>query len=84
MVVASSAELAKEFVKIHDKDWAGRPPSITGEIFSNNYRNIVGTPYGPLLLHLRKICTLGLLNQKRLESFSPTCVEEFDHMVKSM
>ena len=84
LVVASSAEVAKEFVKIHDKDWAGRPPSITGEIFSNNYRNIVGTPYGPLLRHLRKICSLELLTQKRLESFRPSRVEEFDQMVKSI
>ncbi|CAK9237989.1 unnamed protein product [Sphagnum jensenii] len=32
-------------MKVQDKAWASRPPSIAMEIFSYNYRDIVWAPY---------------------------------------
>lgn len=84
LVVVSSADAAQEFVKVQDKAWAGRPPSIAGQIFTYNFRNIVGAPYGPHWRHLRKICMLELFTQKRMESFRPPRSEEFSQMVKSI
>lgn len=84
MVVVSSPDAAQEFIKVQDKVFAGRPASISGKIFTNNYRNIVWAPYAPHWRHMRKICTLELFTQKRLDSFRPPRTEEFNQMVKSI
>ncbi len=69
LVVVSSAQAAAEFVKVQDKIWASRPPSIAGKIFSCNYRDIVWAPYRNHWRHVRKICCLELSSPKRLEKF---------------
>jgi hypothetical protein len=61
LVVVSSAQAAAEFMKVQDKAWASRPPSIAMEIFSYNYRDIVWAPYGNHWRHVRKI-SLELLS----------------------
>lgn len=84
LVVVSSADAAQEFVKVQDKAWSGRPTTISGKIFSNNYRNIVHAPNGPHWRHMRKICTTELFTPKRLESFRTPRTEEFSQMVRSV
>ncbi len=84
LVVVSSAQAAAEFLKVQDKAWGGRPPSIAGEIFSYNYRNIVWAPYGNYWRHVRKICSLELLTPKRLETFRAPRAEELSQMIKTM
>ncbi|KAH8958172.1 hypothetical protein BDL97_06G010200 [Sphagnum fallax] len=84
LVVASSAEVAREFVKVQDKVWAGRESSTAMDMFTYNHLDIVGAPYGPYWLHLRKICTMELFTNKRLESFRPPRTDEFNQMIKSI
>ncbi len=84
LVVVSSAQAAGEFVKVQDKIWGGRPPSIAGEIFSYNYRNIVWAPYGNYWRHVRKICSMELFTPKRLETFRAPRAEELSQMIKTM
>ncbi|CAM6013325.1 unnamed protein product [Sphagnum balticum] len=84
LVVASTAEAAREFVKVQDKVWAGRESSTGMDMFTYNYLDIVGAPYGPYWLHLRKICTMELFTTKRLESFRPARTDEFNQMIKSI
>ncbi|KAH9563172.1 hypothetical protein CY35_05G110500 [Sphagnum magellanicum] len=84
LVVASSAEVAREFVKVQDKVWAGRESSTGMDMFTYNHLNIAGAPYGPYWLHLRKICTMELFTTKRLESFRPQRTDEFNQMIKSI
>lgn len=84
LVVVSSADAAQEFIKVQDKAWSGRPTTIAGKIFSNNYRNIVHAPNGSHWRHMRKICTTELFTQKRLESFRVPRTEEFNQMVTSI
>jgi cytochrome P450 len=84
LVVASSAEAAREFVKVQDKVWAGRESSTGMDMFTYNHLDIVGAPYGPYWLHLRKICTMELFTTKRLESFRPPRTDEFNQMIKSI
>ena len=47
VVVASSAEMAKEFLKTHDHVFASRPKSAAGKYLSYNHHNITWAPYGP-------------------------------------
>jgi cytochrome P450 len=84
LVVVSSADAAQEFIKVQDKAWSGRPTTIAGKIFSNNYRNIVHAPNGPHWRHMRKICTTELFTPKRLETFRAPRTEEFSQMVQSI
>ncbi len=84
LVVASSAEAAREFVKVQDKVWAGRENTTFQDIITYNNLNIAGAPYGPYWRHLRKICTMELFTAKRLESFRPPRTDEFNQMIKSI
>ena len=47
VVVASSAEMAMEFLKTHDHVFASRPKSAAGKYLSYNHHNITWAPYGP-------------------------------------
>ena len=82
-VIVSSADAAQEFTKEQDKSWCTRPSSMAAKIFTN-YKDIVWAPYGSHWRHLRKICTLELFTQKRIDSFRPPRTEEFDTMVRSI
>jgi hypothetical protein len=84
LVVASSAEAAREFVKVQDKVWAGRENTTGLDIIAYNNLNLAGAPYGPYWRHLRKICTMELFTAKRLESFRPPRTDEFNQMIKSI
>ncbi|KAK7846889.1 4-hydroxyphenylacetaldehyde oxime monooxygenase [Quercus suber] len=63
VVVASSAEMAKEFLKTHDHH------------LSYNYLNVTWAPAGPYWRQGRKIYS-ELLNSKRLDSYQYIRVEE--------
>ncbi len=80
-VGASSAEAAREFVKVQAKVWAGRESSTGMDMFTYNHLDIVGAPYGPYWLHLRKICTMKLFTTKRVESFRPPRTDELNQMI---
>ncbi len=84
VVVVSSADAAREFVKVQDKVWAGRPLPPGADIFKENIENIVWAPYGNYWRHLRKICTIELFTSKRLESFRPLRTQEFSQMVRAI
>nr|POE75381.1 flavonoid 3'-monooxygenase [Quercus suber] len=54
VVVASSAEMAKEFLKTHDHVFASRPKTAAGKYTAYNYHNITWSPYGPYWRQGRK------------------------------
>lgn len=83
-VVASSAEAADAFLRGKDKEWADRPSNMFVRLLTNNLRNITRAPYGSHWRHMRRICSLQLFTQKRLESFRPRRTEETDQMVRTM
>ena len=76
VVVASSAEMAKEFLKTHDHVFASRPKSAVGKYLSYNYHNITWAPAGPFWSQGRKIYVSELFNSKRLNSYQYIRVEE--------
>ena len=76
VVVASSAEVAKQFLRTHDHVFASRPQTAAGKHTTYNYLNITWAPYGPYWRQGRKIYLSELFSSKRLESYEYIRVEE--------
>lgn len=76
VVVASSPEMAKQFLKVHDTVFASRPALANGKYTSYNYSGMNWAPYGPHWKQMRKICLSHVFNAKRLEFFERIRVEE--------
>jgi cytochrome P450 len=69
VVVASSSEMAKQFLKTHDHVFASRPYTAAGKYTAYNYQNITWAPSGPYWRQGRKIFLSGVFNSKQLESY---------------
>eukprot|EP01018_Ginkgo_biloba_P005071 Gb_27804 [translate_table: standard] len=67
-VVASTPEMAKEFLKTHDLNFASRPATCAGKYVTYNSTDVGFAPYGPYWRKMRKVCMLELLSAKRIES----------------
>ncbi|XP_022731091.1 flavonoid 3'-monooxygenase-like [Durio zibethinus] len=76
VVVASSADMARQFLKKHDQIFASRPQTAAGKYTTYNYSNVTWAPYGPYWRQGRKIFLNELFSSKRLESFEYIRVEE--------
>jgi cytochrome P450 len=82
VVVASSSEMAKQFLKTHDHVFASRPSSAAAKCIA--YLNITWSPAGPHWRHGRKIFLSELFNSKRLESYQYIRVEEMRTFVSHL
>ncbi|KAK6920984.1 Cytochrome P450 [Dillenia turbinata] len=56
VVVAASASVAAQFLKVHDANFSSRPPNSGAKHMAYNYQDLVFAPYGPRWRMLRKIC----------------------------
>ncbi|MBA0741647.1 hypothetical protein Gogos_014782, partial [Gossypium gossypioides] len=84
VVVASSVEMAKAFLKTHDVIFAGRPKIAAGEYTTYNYSDITWSPYGPYWRQARKMCMTELFSAKRLESYEYIRREEMKLLLKGL
>ncbi|KAI9118604.1 hypothetical protein K1719_010936 [Acacia pycnantha] len=66
-LIVSSWEIAKECFTVNDLAFAGRPKIIAFEIMGYNFGMFGTSPYGPYWRHTRKIATLEVLSNRRLE-----------------
>ncbi|KAK4413634.1 Flavonoid 3'-monooxygenase [Sesamum alatum] len=76
VVVASSPEMAKQFLRVHDTAFASRPALSAGKYTSYNYSDMTWAPYGPYWRQTRKIYSMEVFNAKKIESFEHIRVEE--------
>ncbi|KAL6330974.1 hypothetical protein AAG906_009402 [Vitis piasezkii] len=76
VVVASSSEMAKQFLKTNDHLFASRPHTAAGKYITYNYSNITWAPYGPYWRQGRKIFLTELFSSKKLASYEYIRVEE--------
>jgi cytochrome P450 len=76
VVVASSPEMAKQFLKTHDHIFASRPQHAAGKHISYDYSDLLWAPYGPYFRQARKIYMSEIFAPKRLESYEYIRVEE--------
>ncbi|KAL8481402.1 hypothetical protein ACS0TY_027783 [Phlomoides rotata] len=84
VVVASSPEMAKQFLRIHDASFASRPTLAAGKYTSYNYSDTALTPYGPFWRQARKIFHSEMLNENRLEASEHIRVDEMHNFMSRL
>ncbi|XP_010522775.1 PREDICTED: flavonoid 3'-monooxygenase isoform X3 [Tarenaya hassleriana] len=67
VVVASSKAVAEQFLRVHDSNFASRPPNSGAKHIAYNYQDLVFAPYGQRWRMLRKISSVHLFSAKALE-----------------
>ncbi|XP_076949670.1 cytochrome P450 83B1-like [Bidens hawaiensis] len=70
-VVVSSAQMAKEVLKTNDTLFCSRPVFTGQRMITYGYKGLVLTPYNDYWREMRKVCTLHLFTQNRVQSFRP-------------
>ncbi|XP_044444830.1 dolabradiene monooxygenase [Triticum aestivum] len=90
-LVLSSAEAARQLMKVHDAAFANRPVYTTADVFTNGGQNISfarhDTKDRPEVLHplpLFLLVTVELLSPRRVRSFRPVREEEAARLVRSV
>ncbi|CDP20028.1 unnamed protein product [Coffea canephora] len=84
VVVASSPEMAKEFLQTHDNIFASRPTTAAGKYASYNCSDLTWAPYGPFWRQARKLYLTQIFNPKRLDSFESIRIEERRAFISSL
>ncbi|KAK4438520.1 Trimethyltridecatetraene synthase [Sesamum alatum] len=84
VVVGSSVEMAKVFLKTMDVNFASRPKTAAGKYTGYNYSSIAWSPYGPYWRQARKMCLIELFSTKRLESYEYIRVEEINSLLRNL
>ncbi|XP_027917940.1 cytochrome P450 CYP736A12-like [Vigna unguiculata] len=81
-VVVSSPQAAELFLKTHDLVFANRPRYQAQKYVSWGQKNLGFVEYGSYWRNMRKMCTLELLSQTKINSFRSTREEELDLLIK--
>ncbi|CAO2173025.1 unnamed protein product [Urochloa humidicola] len=69
VVVGSSVDTAKFFLKTHDVLFLDRPKTASGKHTTYNYADITWSPYGAYWRQARRICLTEVFSARRLASF---------------
>ncbi|XP_057952197.1 cytochrome P450 736A117-like [Malania oleifera] len=84
VLVASSADAAREIMKTHDLIFSNRPKlSMNGKLLYN-FRDIATAPYGEYWRQMRSICVLQLLSNRRVESLGTVRHDEMVLLVEKI
>lgn len=84
VVVAASAAIAEQFLKIRDTNFLSRPPNAGAKYIAYNYQDMVFAPYGPRWRLLRKISAVHLFSSKALEDNRCVREEEVGVLVQAL
>jgi hypothetical protein len=83
-LIVSSWEIAKECFTMNDRAFASRPKAIATELMGYNYAMFAFSPYGPYWRHVRKIATLEVLSNHRLEMLKDIRESEVNTSIKEI
>ncbi|XP_058094424.1 cytochrome P450 71AU50-like [Magnolia sinica] len=83
-VIVSSPQAAQQFLKKHDLVFASRPITEVGKYISYNCKGLAFSPYGTYWRNVRKLCTLELLSNLKIESFRSMRKEELSLLVETL
>ncbi|KAK9994028.1 hypothetical protein SO802_023731 [Lithocarpus litseifolius] len=83
-IVVSSPQAAKLFLRTHDLVFASRPLTEALKHISYEQKSFVFAPYGSYWRNIRKMCTLELLSNLKINSFKSMRKEELDLLIESI
>ncbi|XP_026437453.1 cytochrome P450 CYP736A12-like [Papaver somniferum] len=83
-IVVTSPELAELILKTHDIVFASRSILESGKYFGYEQKGLVFKQYGSAWRNIRKLCTLHLLTNSKIESFKSTRESEVRNAVESI
>lgn len=84
VVVASSADVARAFLKTHGHNFSSRPPTTAGKYTTYNYSGMLWAPYGPYWRQARKIWSTKLVSPNSIKSYEHTRKEEMKSMLNEL
>ncbi|KAI5010211.1 hypothetical protein ZWY2020_012348 [Hordeum vulgare] len=84
VVVGSSVEMARFFLKTRDVVFVDRPKTAAGKYSNYNYGDITWSPYGAYWRQARKICLTELFSAKRLDSLEYIRFEEMRALLSGL
>ncbi|CAM6113129.1 unnamed protein product [Calypogeia fissa] len=83
-IIVSSPRMAEEILKTHDIAFASRPKLSQSRIMEYNNQTLVAAPYGPAWRDAKKLFTLELLSNRRIQQFQAVRREEVLSALHSM
>ncbi|KAK2660435.1 hypothetical protein Ddye_006968 [Dipteronia dyeriana] len=83
-LIVSSWEIAKDCFTTNDKAFSNRPKCLSSEILAYNYAMFGFSPYGPYWRQMRKIATLEVLSNHRLDMFKHVRESEVKSSIKGI
>ncbi|XP_004291926.1 PREDICTED: cytochrome P450 CYP82D47-like [Fragaria vesca subsp. vesca] len=83
-LIVSSWDMAKECLTTNDRVFANRPKLLVSEVMGYNYAMFGFSPYGPYWRQMRKVATLELLSNHRLESLNHVRESEVKTCIKNI
>ncbi|CAO2188458.1 unnamed protein product [Urochloa humidicola] len=84
VVVGSSVDTAKFFLKTHDVLFLDRPKTASGKHTTYNYADITWSPYGAYWRQARRICLTEVFSARRLASFEHIRSDEVHALVRGL
>ncbi|CAA0385017.1 unnamed protein product [Arabidopsis thaliana] len=84
VIVASTAEAARDVLKTHDRVFASRPRSKIFEKLLYKSRNMASAPYGEYWRQMKSVSVLHLLSNKMVRSFQDVRQEEITLMMETI
>lgn len=83
-LVVSSWEMVKQCFTTNDTIFATRPSMAVGKYLGYDYATFALAPYGPYWRNVRKIVTLELLTNHRLEKLKHVRASELNHCIRDL
>ncbi|WMV25696.1 hypothetical protein MTR67_019081 [Solanum verrucosum] len=68
-IIASSADAAEKVLKTYDHIFASRPHHEASQYLAYGQKNMAFAKYGVYWRNMRKLCTLHLLSNRKINSF---------------
>ncbi|KAK4252510.1 hypothetical protein QN277_014502 [Acacia crassicarpa] len=84
IVVAASASVAEQFLKVQDANFLSRPPNAGAKYLMYNYHDLLFAPYGPRWRMLRKITAVHMFSSKALDDCRHFRQEEARRLVTNL
>lgn len=83
-VVASSPEIAKQFLRTHEASFSNRPQRIAVDYLTSGSTDFIFGPYGTYWKFMKKLCMSELLGSRTLDQLLPVRREEIQRFMQLM